>query len=346
MSVPLQTSADFSDTGITSSVTGQVNYGWISEAWRFFSLQMGVWIGATLIFAAPLLLFAIVFYAMMWTTMFPGGFPPPTPQPVPAPGSTSFPAPLTPGTSMNSQMGWMFSVEIGFGLVYMLWSAYLYGGLFRMAVHQVRGLPIEMRDVFRGGPLFGRMLGAILLLGLSAYGLEALCVAPVGLLAWRHGPTAALVVSGVLGCVLLIVLLLAMYGLLLPMFALMADGDGVITALKRSVRGMKSRWAAAAGFVVVLGLLVYASEIPCGVGLLATIPMVFLICALAYRDMIGMPNMVPPPAPYYSPTPPGVWPPAPSTWPPPPQASASPPLRSLSGDLLDRSEQASEQGEQ
>jgi hypothetical protein len=303
MSVPIQSST-------TSPVIGQVNFGWISEAWRFFSAQMGVWILAVLIFSAPTVIFMIVFYALMWSTMFPGGFPP-TAQTVPG----TAPVPAANPALLGSHMTGIFAMEIGFGLVYSLWAAYLYGGLFRMAVQQVRGLPIELRDIFRGGPLFGRMLGAIFLLGFGAYGLEAVCMAPFGLTLWQHGPVAAMVGTGILAFVLVIGLMLVFSGMLLPSFALMADGDGVLTALKRSLRAMKSQWPAAAGFVFVLIVLVYASEIPCGLGLLATIPMFFLITALAYRDMIGMPNMAPLPAPFYAQAAAGVWPPPPTAAP-------------------------------
>ena len=117
--------------------------------------------------------------------------------------------------------------------------------------------------------------------------------------------------AGAIGTILAMALFLASLGLLLPSFALMADGDGVITALKCSIRAMKGRLPAATGFVFVLGVVVYASALPCYLGLLATSPMVFLICALAYRDMVGMPNMAPPPAYYSAASDAGVWPPAP-----------------------------------
>jgi hypothetical protein len=319
MSVPAPSSIN-EQSGITSPIIGQINFGWISESWRFFAAQMGIWVTATLILAAPTVIFLVIFYGMMWATMFPTGFSPPTYTPaVQPPGGHGFPAPLTPGVAMNSRMAWMYPAEIGFGLVYLFWSSYLYGGMFRMAVRQVRGLSIEIRDIFRGGALFGRMLGAMFLLVFSAYFLEAVCLGPAGLLIWKHGPTAAIIVAGVVGVLLLIALLLAANGVLMPTFALMADGDGVFAALKRSIRAMQGHWASAAGFAFVLGVLVYASELPCAIGLLATIPMVFLVCALAYRDMIGMPNMVPPPAPFYAPADAGVWPPAPAA----PQANSA-----------------------
>ena len=311
MSVPLQSSA--TPSGITSPITGQINFGWISDAWRLFSAQMGVWIAATAALAAPSLIFGVVLYAMMWSTMFPAGFPPAAQTlPPPTPANHGFPAPLVASAPFNSRMGGIFALEAGFVLVYALWSALLYGGMFRMAVRQVRGLPIEMRDIFRGGPLFGRMLGAIFLLGFGGYFLEALCVGPLYLLIWKHGPLAAMIVAGVVGVALLVALSLSFMGMLLPSFALIADGDKVIPALRRSIQSMKGRWAASAGFVFVLGVLVYASALPCYVGLLATVPMIFLTCALAYRDMVGMPDMAPLPAPYYPAADAGTWPPPPT----------------------------------
>ena len=325
MSIPIQQSGSVpfgqsAQPGPTSYVTGQVSYGWINESWRLFSAQMGPWIVGGLVLAAPVIVFVIVLYAMMLSTMFAAGFPPPPP-----PTTNGLPtSPLNPlGTAspFNAMTAAIFPLEMGFGVVYAFWSAYMYGGLFRMAVRQVRGVPIEMKDIFRGGPLFGRMLGALFLLGLGAYGLEALCLAPMGLSVWRHGSPLTTGLTAAVGIVLMVVLFFLVYGLLLPTFALIGDGISTIPALKRSAVAMRPRMGAAAGFVFVYGLLLYASELLCGIGLLATVPMIFLICALAYRDMVGMPDMAPPPGPTYVPSAPGVWPPAPGTWPPPPNAA-------------------------
>lgn len=331
MSIPIQNQFP---SGPTSTVTGQVSYGWINESWRLFSAQMGPWIVATLLLSAPIIVFYIVYYAYMLTTMFPNGLntppPPPTTNGLPT-------TPLSPGTSVaqiNAQMRGLLPLAFGFGLAFSFWAAYMNGGLFRMAVRQVRGVPIEMKDIFRGGPLFGRMLGATFLLGLGGYGLEALCFAPTGLTAWLHGSPLAIGLFAAAGFVLIFVLGFLAYGLLLPAFALIGDGMKVIPALKRSAVAMKPRMGAAAGFVFVFGLLVDASELLCGIGLLATIPMVFLTCALAYRDMVGMPDMAPPPGPTYAPSAPGVWPPAPGTW--PPQPMSPPPMSQPPGNADER----------
>ena len=61
-----------------------------------------------------------------------------------------------------------------------------------------------------------------------------------------------------------------------------------------------------------MGLLALVSALPLGLGLLVTVPMVFLLPALAYRDMVGMPGMVFPAPPSYDPPQAGVWPPPPT----------------------------------
>lgn len=214
MSIPIPNQ---SQVGQTSYVTGQVSYGWISEAWRLFSAQMGPWIVGTLVLSAPAIIFGIVFYAMMLTTMFQNGFPGAAP---PVPAANGLPtAPLTPGTSqaqMNAQMAGFLPLELGFVFVYSFWSAYVCGGLFRMSVRQVRGVPVEMKDIFRGGPLFGRMLGATFLLVLGAYGLEALCLAPMGLIVWRHGSPLATGLTAAAGIVLVFVLFFSPTGCCCP----------------------------------------------------------------------------------------------------------------------------------
>lgn len=288
---------------------GRVNFGWIGESWNLFLAQAGIWVVAMLVYlAVPTALFGL-FFGWVMLTMGPNAFAP-SPQTLPPPGK--------PITSLHTllgmppQMTTILIGEIAIGLLILLYTAFLYGGLLRMAVRQVRGLPIRYPDIFSGGPLFGRMLGAMILLGLAGYGVEMLTEVPAFLLLWlRPKEIVAVILAFVFAFVLILCLFLILSALLLPAFALMADGVGVFDALRRSIRAMKAQWLPATGFVLVLGLLVYASEIPCGLGLLATIPMMFLVCALAYRDLAGMPDVLPPPAPAYGVPSPGVWPPPP-----------------------------------
>lgn len=294
----------------------QVQFGWIGESWQLFSAQLGTWVLATLALIGPTVLVIIVFYAYFFWAMFPNGFPPPAPPPY-TPGSPP-PAPVSPFFTNPANTFEILAVEVVAVLLLGLWAAFVGGGVLRMAISQVRGLPISTADIFAGGPVFGRLFGASLLLGLAFYGLEAICLGPGALIAAQHFSAAATISAFLVGGLALLCLAAVISGLLLPAYALMADGESLFVAIRRSVKAMKVQWLPAAGFIIVLGLLVYISELPCGLGLLATLPMFYLCCALAYRDLVGMPNMnFPAPGypPTYPPSTPGVWPPPPGAGP-------------------------------
>ena len=67
-------------------------------------------------------------------------------------------------------------------------------------------------------------------------------------------------------------------------------GKGTIDAIKASVEVTKRDWIMFTLFAIALGLIAGAGGIACGVGVLATYPLLFLGHALAYRDLVGMPG--------------------------------------------------------
>ena len=177
----------------------------------------------------------------------------------------------------------------------LIFGAFQSASLYQVAVKQVRGQSIAFGDLFSGGPYFGNML--LLNAALSVlyfFGFLALCIGDFVVAAF-----------------------------FLPVAALVVDGRTAGQALSESVAGMKKDWLSAVLFVFVFTLLIIASLIPCALGLFVTIPMLHLVTALAYRDMIGMPG-VNQAAPAYGAAAPGVWPPAPSAAPPPPQWGTPP----------------------
>jgi hypothetical protein len=127
-------------------------------------------------------------------------------------------------------------------------------------------------------------------------------------------------IASMIGTLLLCIGLFVVLGLLLPVYALVADGESAFSAVPRSMQAMSSNWLSAAGFTFVLTLLIIASAIPCGLGLFVTFPMMFVIMTLAYRDMIGFEGGVAGTyygQPNYGQTAPGAWPPAPGQPQPP-----------------------------
>jgi len=174
------------------------------------------------------------------------------------------------------------------------WVIFSFEGacLYGLAVKQVRGERVTFADAFSGVRYFGNMLLLGLIFGLlSTAGFFVFC--------------AGIYIAG---------------AFLIPSAAMVADGEGALPALSRSMETMKQDWINASLFVLVWHWVIIASIVTCGLGFLVTIPMLCITSALAYRDMAGISGMPVMPAGYGQPMP-GAWPPAPgSAWPPPGQA--------------------------
>jgi uncharacterized membrane protein len=205
-------------------------------------------------------------------------------------GATSHLAASSFGTrpslpSILSGGGMPFGPNLLIRLFSWAWTAYFYGSVYRMAVAQVRGEPIGTQDIFGGGSTFVKYLGLSLVYGLAVGVGTVLCLIP------------GLIVAA----------------LLLPMYAMAADGYDFGSALNKSSDAMKADLMSGSLFVLVMGLILLVSVIPCFLGLLVTMPMWWIIGALAYRDMVGFSGAAsaPPAAPDYGQGQSPVWPPPP-----------------------------------
>ncbi len=189
---------------------------------------------------------------------------------------------MTSATSAT-QMGEPVVFPTGiFGLYLIMWLAmavamsWLYGGLYSAAFKQLRGEQITVGALFSGGPYFARMFGALFLISIAAGIGSFLCFIP-GLI---------------------------VYGLAFLTFPMIVEGGkGTIEAIKASIDVTKRDWIMFTLFSVALVLIAIAGGFACGVGALATMPLLFLGHALAYRDLVGMPGapvqgqFMPPPPP-------------------------------------------------
>lgn len=163
----------------------------------------------------------------------------------------------TPGLNLPPAL-WL-----GLTILNTVYVAYALAGACGMALKQVRGETPTFADLF-GGRAVLPMLGLLVLFQIGVNVGLSLLLAP-----------------GIL-----------LFGLLLPAFALVA-GAGLGKALSVSVRAMSRDLRGTAVFALVLGLLVFVSALPLGAGLLVTLPMCWLISALAYRDVVGLPEARP-----------------------------------------------------
>lgn len=168
-------------------------------------------------------------------------------------------------------------------LVILLLSAWLMSGMYRAAFKQVRGGQVAVSDLFSGGPYFLRMMGALLLMGLLSIIGAMLCFLPA----------------------------LAVPGLMFFAIPLIVEGNlGAVDALRSSFEKTKKDWLMFVLFALVLNFLSTAGAYLCGIGVLATFPLLFLTHAVAYRDCFSVagahsftPAMPPPPPAYGAPPP-------------------------------------------
>lgn len=180
--------------------------------------------------------------------------------------------------------------------------AWLSGGVYQAGFKQLRGEPISVGDLFTGGPYFARMLGAFVLIAILSSIGALLCIVP-GLI---------------------------VYGLTLLTFPMIvAGGQGTIDALKSSVAVTKHDWLMFTLFAIVLYVVSGLGVLACGVGILATLPLLFLSQVLAYRDCVGVAGargydrFMPPPPPDYRPSAASYIPDAPGFIEPPPEPTTS-----------------------
>jgi len=280
-----------STNDVTYTPPGRINFNWISEAWEIFKANAGTWILVALFVGLPP-------FALVMIVEFGFGIPPGLsgqPQPPDSPFSHPFlgqpPLPI------------LIAIYIVLELFMFFWQGYFQAGVMRLAVSAVRGGGVRFGDLFATGVGTFRMIGLVFLGGL----------------AWT------------IGFVLCFIPGFAIAGMLMAAPAMIGDGVGTIEAMQRSIGAIKRDWLNAAALVFIGFLLVILSELPLGLGLLVTIPMAWIVSALAYRDMVGMPglNIIVPSA--YGTAQQGIWPPPPSinapppTWPPSNEWTAAPP---------------------
>ena len=181
-------------------------------------------------------------------------------------------------------------------LVFELFEAPLiYACLLGLANRQVRGYPICFKDLFAGSRSYG-----------SLFVLNLLFLLPNILLLNRLIDGFSVSSLALFRIYMYHVWVIAF---LLPVSAMVADGVTVRAALARAVRVNDQIIATA--FVFVFCLIMFASAVPCGLGVLITCPMMFIIGALAYRDLVGMPGMATS-STAQAPSDPGQWPPTPT----------------------------------
>jgi hypothetical protein len=148
-----------------------------------------------------------------------------------------------------------FLMAFAFGSISFIISA----GLQKMAIEQVRGNPIDIGMVFSALRHAPALIGAYVLTQLLFMAGLVLCILP--------------------GFVLM--------GLLMLVTPVIVDqGVGPIRAIEVSFNALKKDWLLAWIFMIVLALIAALGMFACCVGILFTLPVLFLAIAVVYRDTV------------------------------------------------------------
>lgn len=131
------------------------------------------------------------------------------------------------------------------------------GALYRMAIRQIRGEMPAAGDLFQSFDLAPRFIAAHLIVGLLTYVGFILCFIP--------------------GLIVL--------GLTFLALPILADQNvGSVDAIRMSWEALKKDAFMAILFFLVLSIVAQLGGIACGIGVIFTLPMFFLGCAIVYRD--------------------------------------------------------------
>ena len=181
------------------------------------------------------------------------------------------PSSAEPPTAIFALMPLIYIVILG-------GSSFLMAGAYRAAFKQLRGGTIAISDLFSGADVFLKVLGGFLLVAILSMIGAVFCILPAFVVAGLFAYTQPLIIEGRLG---------------------------VIDAMKASFDRTKGNWLMFTLFVFVVSLLAQVGSVACGIGLLATFPLLFTIQTVAYRDLFGVPGArhfldrpVPPPSAY------------------------------------------------
>ena len=265
-----------------AGVRPRVQYSWIGESWDWFKASPGTWIASLFILGAISLvpLMGFVFLSVMRTARQIAETP-------------HFGSPTFSQTSPFT--GEIFFLPLLVFEVFL--QPFVYACALGLANRQIRGYSIGVNDVFAGARSYGRLFIINLFILLPNIAVIAL-------------GTAGLTISPWYGLLSNIYNLIVM-SVMLPVPAMVADGVPVVEAISRGSAATKQDRFNAIGFVFVCWLIMLAGTLACGLGTMITGPMMYIVGAIAYRDLIGMPGMATS-LPAHTPSNIGQWPPPPT----------------------------------
>lgn len=216
-----------------------ISFDAISDGWNLFRADMAIWIGVAFLTLAAQT--ALTFWLL-----------------------ATLPDPAT-----GRQFTPVFWLAL---LVFSLVGTFFHGGMFRVALGQIRSGHARFSDLWSSIDALPALLGVTLVEVLGICVGSCFCLVP-GLL---------------------------LMGLLMFAAPLVVDPKkkmGVIESLSASFQALKPQMWMALVFAIVCYLLAQAGQIACGIGVVVTLPLFYLSMAVAYRDFFLNEEMPPPISP-------------------------------------------------
>jgi hypothetical protein len=218
----------------------KIRFEVISEAWQLFTQQMKTWVLAVLVMIVIMMIPGFIMGFGMVAAMGLGA----------AAGERGGAAIFGLGTMAVMFVGMLVMIVLAFIMM---------GGLYRMAIKQVRGEPIQLSDLWSVTDVLPQLALGGLLMGLSMGIASLACYLPMFIVG----------------------------GLLMLTIPLIVDQKmPAIEAMTRSWNTLKQEWLMAAVLYFVLNFVAGIGAIALYVGMLFTYPLLFLGTALVYRDFI------------------------------------------------------------
>jgi hypothetical protein len=264
--------------------SSEVRWEWIGHAWKMFTSDPGTWILIQLTLFGSLFIFSFFMNIVVGlTTALTIDL---NEDSMPANGFEAIPWASIP-------------LIIIFSFIQLVGSAFLYSGYFRTAIKQARGQAISLADLFSGRDCFLSVLGFIILVYLMLFGVALIFFLPSFV-----NPDIGMVtiIAGFLACLLILTSMFFALPLIVDRKA------GIFEAMRQSFELTRSHLLMYTLFAIIVGLLGISGFFLCLIGILITSHFLVTVPAVAYRDVIGLPNAqsydqftVPPP-PNYSPS--------------------------------------------
>lgn len=248
--IPDPTGSPHNPAIVPPAGAAQVNFDVISHAWEVLKPTLGTWVVAFLIYIA--ITFGV---SMLWGQLT-GGETQTIPMPVPGGAPNQFQAP--PVVIPNIPL-----LLLG-NLIQLVISQFLMGGLYRMAIDQVRGTAPTIGAMFNVGDVLPALIGSAILTTIAMCFGFLFCIIPGLLLAGLFLFTTPLIVDRKMGA---------------------------MEAINTSVSTLKPQMWMALVFTLMMGILAGSGVLLCGFGMLITGPLALLSIAILYRDFFPAPAL-------------------------------------------------------